>query len=81
MRLNRKVALNIIRIDAAQHGMATRPGLQAYLEANISRDAFEEAVKLGQAIYDQTQAALLTSRPVITTGHAAKSHPDRARLV
>jgi len=53
MQLKRKDALNVIRVDAAQHGRATKVGLTAYLEARVSRAAFEKAVRDGQAIYER----------------------------
>ena len=56
-KLKRKDALNIIRIDAAQHGKATTPGIRAYIENNVSQAAFLEAVRLGQAIYERGQRA------------------------
>ena len=57
MGLRRKDALNIIRIDAAQHGLATQTGIRVYVETrSVSYAAFIEAVRLGQMINERGRA-------------------------
>lgn len=52
----RDVALQMIRIDVAQHGRVTAEGLRAFLENRVSREAFNSACVQGLLQYQRRQA-------------------------
>lgn len=49
--MNRKFALEKIRVEVALNGKATMEALVAYTENRISRVAFNEACQKGMRIY------------------------------
>ena len=51
-RIPRKVALEIIRVEFAKHGEATRESTRAYVENRISVKAYTEAMQSGLRTYN-----------------------------
>lgn len=49
----RKIATACIVADAAENGKATKIGIRAYIEGGISRRTFNEAILIGQKIYQR----------------------------
>ena len=49
--MKRKQALAVIVADVAQHGEATKTAIRVYVENRISRQAFNEAIRIGLAVY------------------------------
>lgn len=49
----RKIALQVIVAEVAQTGKAGKCALRAYVENRVSRDAFDEACRIGQRIYQR----------------------------
>ena len=47
----RETALEIIRIEFATHGEATRASTRAYVENRISFDAYNRAARSGMDVY------------------------------
>ena len=51
----RKVAIQVIIADVAETGIAGRSAIRAYVETRMSRTTFNEACRIGQAIYQRKQ--------------------------
>ncbi len=49
--MTRKMALETIKIEYAQHGQATREATRAYVEHRLSMKAYQEAAQQGLEIY------------------------------
>jgi hypothetical protein len=52
--MNRKNALNLIRVEFAEHGRPTTISTRAYVEHNIGFAAYSSALRAGMAIYRET---------------------------
>ena len=49
----RKLAIAVIVADVAETGIAGRSALRAYVETRMSRQTFDEACRIGQALFHQ----------------------------
>ena len=47
----RNLARAIIVADVAENGIAGKPAIRAYIETRLSYQAFQEAIRIGLAIY------------------------------
>lgn len=56
--LTRKMALDIIRVEVAQHGEITLVALRTYLEQRVSMAAFRKAAAQGLRQYNPDPEAL-----------------------
>ena len=59
----RKLAIQVIVADVAQHGKAGQSALRAYVENRVSRDTFNKACQLGMQIYERGQRIGDTEHP------------------
>lgn len=53
--MTRKQAMNIIRVEVAQNGVATKAAMRAYIENRVSFGAFVVACNEGRKIFEQQQ--------------------------
>lgn len=47
----RKLSIQIIIADVAENGVVTKIGIRAYVETRMSKQTFNEAIEVGQKIY------------------------------
>lgn len=52
----REVALIVIKAEVAETGKAGREAIRAYVEARVSREAFNKACAAGLAIFERRKA-------------------------
>ena len=54
--MTRKQALAVIVADVAQHGIAGKSAIRAFIENRLSRASFDQACNIGRQIYERGQA-------------------------
>lgn len=54
----RQVAIQVVVAEVAQTGKAGRCAIRAYVETRMSRQTFDEACRIGRAIYERGQKQL-----------------------